>query len=158
MLTSRWFELFHHRGGYDIGILKNEILPEVEVREKRYHYDPCPLQIPMPSSMFLHTMLHPEYYEGCILQSRVPKKLTTGVSGAIGSALNPVGWGAHIHEGSNNLAIALCCMCSSLISLVTRLLWSILQRDVQGGTDIGQYIVGVTISIFALVLFKLSYT
>ena len=111
----------------------------------------------MPSNMFLHAMLHPEYYEGFILQNRVPKKLATGISGALGSALNPVGWGVHIHEGPDNLAIALYCMCSLLISLVATLLWSILRRDVQGGTSIGQYIVGVTTSIFALVVFKWSY-
>ena len=69
-------------------------------------------------------------------------------SAPLGSALNLVGWDVHVHEGPNNLAIAPYCTCSLLINLVATLLWSILRRDMQGGTGIGQYIVGITTSIY----------
>ncbi|KAF2802092.1 uncharacterized protein BDZ99DRAFT_209142 [Mytilinidion resinicola] len=151
------FELFRHHRGYNAGHLAQEIPPELEVRAQRYHYDPCPLNPPLPSSVFLHALRHPEYYEGQRLQDRMPKKLHDGILGALGSAFSPIGWGVHIHDGPNKFAIAIFVSLTILASLVAAALWIALRKDVQGGTGIGQYAVAVLTAIFGLGVFGWSY-
>ncbi|KAF2493732.1 hypothetical protein BU16DRAFT_53033 [Lophium mytilinum] len=151
------FELFRHLRGYNAGHLSQEIPPETEVKAHRYHYDPCPLNPPLPSSIFLHALRHPEYYDGQRLQDRMPKKLQDGILGALGSAFSPIGWGVHIHEGPNKLAIAIFVSLTLLASLVAAALWSVLKKDAQGGLGIGQYVVAVSTAIFGLGVFGWSY-
>jgi hypothetical protein len=143
----------HSGDAHNLAVLSKELPPEDEVQQRRYHYDPCPLNFPIPPQMFLHAMLSPECYRGSVLQERIPKKLSTMVSSS-----ETVGWGMYIVQGPHWLAITVYVSASLILSVVLALLWALLRHgDVQGGFGIGSFVVGLISIATAAVFFKWSY-
>lgn len=76
----------------------------------------------------------------------LPKKLRGELrwDSSVNDAFNlPVGWGFYIAEGFDWLCITWSVVVASLAVTILTIYWSVLMHDVQGGTGIGQYCIGV---------------
>jgi hypothetical protein len=140
---------------HNLGIIRKELPPESEVRDRRYLYDPCPLDDPIPTNHFLHALLHPGCYQEAILHPKAPKKLNSRIVGRAPRGTdekNPIGWAIHIEEGPDLLGTVLyifAVVCVSLLFVVT---WS--EYGPGGPSEalsIGQMIAGMLSVLFMLV-------
>lgn len=126
-----------------VGILSKPdqiaIPPKVEVDERRYEYQPCPLldEAPMPFNVFLHylTSDSPAAHLHSMWTSRLPKK----IDDSIFSSKQPMalGWGVHIVEGVDHIKVIWITICGILASCTATGLWWGLEKDISGETELG---------------------
>ncbi|KAI1148749.1 hypothetical protein F4825DRAFT_469884 [Nemania diffusa] len=146
--AAEWqFELVRRSStGECVGNFEKDSIPgQNEVAKKEYTFSPCPPRIgkvPIQPHIFMHSFLNPGDHLGELALLQLPKK--------VGRKLKcvtqprdpfdvPYGWGIYIVEGLNTFLVTLLLIgVLAVLSLIV-LLWSILKRDVQGGTGIGQY-------------------
>jgi hypothetical protein len=66
---------------------------------------------------------------------------------------NVTGWGIHIEEGLNEVAVAVIGLSILLISGAVGIIYSQVMRDVSGGFGIAGYVVGVLAGVVTLLHF-----
>lgn len=153
-IKKRWLG---ERLGHDhnLGIISKEFPPECEVRDRRYLYDPCPLDHPIPTNHFLHALLHPECYQEAILHPKAPKKLNSRIAERTPPGTeenNPIGWAIHIVEGPNLLGTVLYTFAAVCLSLLFIAMWSAYgPGGLSEGLSIGQVIFGMLSVLFMLI-------
>ena len=127
--------------------------PKSEVDAKRYVYNPCPLvdELPIPSDLFLHYLLH------CATPSRklawmprIPRKLATSIFTEHGPV--SFGWGVHIDEGPDFLKIALLNLGVLVVSGVAALLWKFLEHDFQGAFGFACWVLAVLNTVMVVLV------
>lgn len=136
-----------------------EIPPESEVLAQRYHYYECPLPVkpPMPSHVFLHYMecarrnLN-DIHCGSIFLDRLPKK----IGGSILSENVPhtFGWGVHIIEGPNKVALSWALVASIVASFVISVMYAVIAKTQEQGFGIGQWFMAVITAVMAALYFQ----
>lgn len=138
-----------------------DLPPEAEVKNLgNYHYHPCPTPVANPclSIPYLHSLLSPGKHQHRFWTHRTPKKLKEMLRYQ-NDLVDVIGWGVHIIEGPNYLAIALLVAISLLLSITLALAYSLTTHDVSGGFTIASFFLaaeglvvtlGTTILITAL--------
>jgi hypothetical protein len=66
------------------------------------------------------------------------------------------GWGIHIVEGPNRTFIFWVIMVTTFGGILATILWSTLEKDIQGGTSLGAVILALPAVILAAFLFRLN--
>lgn len=120
-------ELLPPRKDSNVGILETpSIPPEDEViKHKRYHYVPCPAKAEsfLVLDDFLHGFFDPCEHTSNYWVERLPKKLLQRLE--YRNTWDPaVGWGIHIIEGPNMLAITLILTVMLLLTCLFCILWT----------------------------------
>ncbi|KFY56912.1 hypothetical protein V497_05874 [Pseudogymnoascus sp. VKM F-4516 (FW-969)] len=144
---------------YRVGILHKPVAlpPRIEVDEKRYHYDPCPLnnELPISSDLFLH------YLFSCSAPSRnliwlhrIPRKLHHSIFASTAPA--SFGWGVHINEGPDYLKVFMLNLVILGVSGVAALLWDIYRHDFQGAMGFAAWIIMLLNTLMAVFIAKWS--
>lgn len=139
------FNLFGLQEGlvalYDPGAFCS--IPPADTRE--YHYRPVPLDPPppMPSEVFIHFLEHE--HAGVMSAKKywtpkIPKRLKQRL---IDCPVPIDGWGIHIIEGPNKMAIWWITLFTMFSSILASTLWSSLRADIQGGTGLGSLILAM---------------
>ncbi|MCJ1438964.1 hypothetical protein MMC27_008354 [Xylographa pallens] len=124
--------------------------PKGEVDNHHYDYEPCPLEPlpPIPDNVFMHYLNDPGPHRRPTWLRRLPKKMNYSLLNASEELVT--GWGLHIIEGPNWVAIWTAAFCVTFVSGVFSTLWSILRNDVSGGFGIGSWLVSaLTLGIMA---------
>ena len=129
-----------------VGILLKPMAvpPKDEVDIHNYEYDPCPLKPlpPIPDNIFMHHLNDPGSHRRPLWLPRLPKKMKTSLLTSNEELVT--GWGLHIIEGPNWVAIWTAGFCVTCLSGVVSMLWSIIRNDVSGGFGIGSWLVSVS--------------
>ena len=127
-----------------VGTMANpSVPPEIEVREGRYHYIPCPIdEPPMPSNVFMHYFTSAANVHNTNLWgSRLPQKL--GASLFFSNEPLSTGWGILIVEGPNWFlfwtAMIICLVVNGLLIG----LYSRFRNDNPSGVAIGSYLLSI---------------
>ncbi|KAH7311086.1 hypothetical protein BKA65DRAFT_163607 [Rhexocercosporidium sp. MPI-PUGE-AT-0058] len=141
-----------------VGILQKPLCipPPQEVDAKTYIYAPCPLQDdpPMPQDIFLHYLSCDFFGAVPAWLPRLPKKLDTSILRFTG-AINE-GWGIHINEGPNWMAISFLNIFMMVMSGVVAFLWKHFNGVFQGAFGFAAWIVMVVDSILIAYIVKQS--
>ena len=118
--------------------------PKREVDDHNYDYTPCPLEPlpPIPDNVFMHHLNDPGPHRRPTWLRRLPKKMNYSLLNASEELVT--GWGLHIIEGPNWVAIWTAAFCVTFVSGVLSTLWSILRNDVSGGFGIGSWLVSAS--------------
>ncbi|KAK3323050.1 hypothetical protein B0H66DRAFT_555718 [Apodospora peruviana] len=142
-------------GNYTI----NSIPSRKEVLNQEYAFTPCPPRLgdlPMPPDIFMHAFLNPADHLGPVAIEMLPKKLwcKLGWDRRVHDHFNiPYGWGFYISEGANWALLSWCAAVALLAVTGLTVTWSVVLRDVQGGTGLGQYclaVLAVSVSVYLL--------
>ncbi|KFZ13622.1 hypothetical protein V501_03613 [Pseudogymnoascus sp. VKM F-4519 (FW-2642)] len=142
-----------------VGILHKPVAlpPQIEVDEKRYHYDPCPLEneLPISSDLFLH------YLFSCSIPSRhliwlprIPRKLDHSIFAS--TAPVSYGWGVHIDEGPDYLKVFILNLVILGVSGAAAALWDIYRHDFQGAMGFAAWIIMLLNTLVAIFIAKWS--
>jgi hypothetical protein len=156
---------------YRVGIYGQPLVipPEDEVKAERYHYEECPLKVqpPMDYRTFLHYMNthkhgNPANSAGISLHTsiflrRLPKKTGTSILAGQQPALQ-FGWGVHIIEGPNKVALSWITFLSLALSFVFSALYSHFWHTQEQGFGIGQWMVAVLSAAIAALYFQWAET
>ncbi|RYP68070.1 hypothetical protein DL769_005598 [Monosporascus sp. CRB-8-3] len=150
------FTLWNLRGGYVSVYNRPNAIPPDDV--DNYEYLPKPLKPlpPMPPEIFIHYLEHGEGDLSPVRNDwlpRLPKRLDKRVIDCDEACF---GWGLHIIEGPNREVIFFIAMATILSSVLVNVLWSTLQKDVQGGAGLGAVIVALPPAILTAFLFRLG--
>ncbi len=150
------FVHFGVQAGHRVIFFSSDPLPsEDEITAKRYEYN---LQPPVPPPMDSRTFLHYFYKHNTHSHStsakyvnRLPKKLGDSLTHALGiDDLRP-GWGIHIIEGPNKVAICWALMIILIASLAVSIGYDIIAKSGDSGFAIGQWMVAaLTVALSAL--------
>ena len=132
--------------------------PDDEVRQKKnYHYAPCPRDVanPVLRIPYLHVLLEPGIHLDEFWVNRSPKKLRQRIE--YGSGTHPaIGWGVHIVEGPNWVAISVVSQIVLFLTLILSVLFSVLKNDVSAGFAMGAYVVAALTAVNALAVVILT--
>ncbi|MCJ1380772.1 hypothetical protein MMC17_003881 [Xylographa soralifera] len=118
--------------------------PKREVDNHNYDYTPCPLKPlpPIPNNVFMHHLNDPGPHRRPTWLHRLPKKMNHSLLNSSEELVT--GWGLHIIEGPNWVAIWTAAFCVTFVSGVVSTLWSVLRNDVSGGFGIGSWLVSAS--------------
>jgi hypothetical protein len=165
MLT---LEQFSVQDRYRVGVYEKPLVipPEDEVKAERYHYEECPLivQPPMDHRSFFHYMNKHKHGDltnsaGMLLHSdatflnRLPKKVGASILGGQQSSLQ-FGWGVHIIEGPNKVALSWTTFAGLALSFAVSLLYCHFWHTQEQGFAIGQWMVAVLGAAMAALYFQ----
>ena len=138
-----------------VGILHRPMAvpPKEEVVSKHYEYAPCPLDAlpPIPDNIFLHYFTNPGPHRRPLWLQRLPKKVEVSILGSNDELVT--GWGIHIIEGPNWVAVWLVALCITCTSGVFRTLWAVYRSDVSGAFGVASWISSV-LTILMMVCFS----
>lgn len=163
---------FSVQNRYRVGIYKQPLaIPsEDEVKAKRYHYEECPLEVqpPMDHRTFFHYMQKHQhgdsnnpsgmtFHGDAIFLQRLPKKVGSSVLVGQNCAL-PFGWGVHIIEGPNKVALSWTTFAGLFLSFVVSALYCHFWRTQEQGFAIGQWMVAVIAAGMAALYFQWAET
>jgi hypothetical protein len=125
--------------------LQHPSIPPVEevLQKKNYHYSPCPMDIEetLLSNQFIHELLTAGPHLDRYWIDSIPKKLNDKL--LYNSGCRPFGWGVHIVEGPNWLALYLFALGFVTLSGILAVVYSALTKDVSSGFAVGAYVVTV---------------
>lgn len=115
--------------------------------------------MPIPPQIFMHSFLEDGDHLGRMAMEMLPKKLWQPLAwkydvNNINVCNLPYGWGFYIVEGLDLALVAWCVAVIMTVVTIVVILWSVLNQDVQGGSGIGQYCIGllaVGISVAVLI-------
>ena len=150
------FVHFGVQAGEQVSFFSSDPLPpEDEIAAKRYEYN---LQPPVPPPIDSRTFLHYFYKHGAHAQStsakyvnRLPKKLGDSLTRSLGADDLLEGWGIHIIEGPNKVAICWALFLVLVASLAVSIVYDFLTRSGESGFAIGQWMVAaLTVGLSAL--------
>jgi hypothetical protein len=145
------------------------IPPEVEVKGGRYHYEECPLEVqpPMDHRTFLHCMVMHQHedisrapitvHKDATFLKRLPKKTGCSIFSETMSDLL-FGWGVHILEGPNKVAICCIAFIGLSLSFLMSLTYAIAAQTQEQGFGIGQWMVAVLTTGLTALYFQWSET
>lgn len=143
---------------YSVGIHDKPLAvpPEAEVESNRYEYDPCPLKSlpPIPDNVFLHHFNDPGHHRRPNWLRRIPKKVNDSLIGHHEGDI--IGWGVHIIEGPNWLAISVAVFCIVLSSGVFATAWAVCRNDISGAFAVAGWMIGVLTAAMMVCLSKWS--
>jgi hypothetical protein len=151
------FVQFSVEDRHRVGILdKPMAIPsEAEMATEGYAYRPCPLKPPpIPANIFLHHLSNPGPHTRLLWGNRIPQKLHRSILQITTPDDLVIGWGVHIIEGLNWLAIFACALAGLLVSGIVATAWAIARDDVQGGFGIGAWLTSVEAILVMLVVTK----
>ncbi|KAJ9155462.1 hypothetical protein NKR23_g2030 [Pleurostoma richardsiae] len=140
-----------------IGNYQKDSIPSTkEVLREEYAFRPCPPKLgdlPMPPAIFMHCFLNPGDHLGSMAVDMLPKKLKCElICKSNGPSFDmPYGWGFYIVEQWEWLRVAWCLMAIGAVSTLITVLWSVLKKDVQGGTGLGQFCIAVLMLVMSIV-------
>lgn len=144
------FTLWNLRHGYvSITDRPNSMPPKTAI-----DYDFIPQ--PMPPQVFIHYLLHGD---GDLSPNRhtwlprLPQRLNGKVLHC-GEAAE--GWGIHVVEGPNRVAIFWVIILTALAGVLMSALWSSIRGDIQGGMGLGALIVALPSVLMTAFLFRLE--
>jgi hypothetical protein len=158
---------------HQIGIYEEPLAipPENEVKENRYHYKECPLEVkpPMDFRTFLHYMQH--HSDGGpstnpngitvprdpLFLPRLPKKVGSSILDCQKSGI-AWGWGVRIIEGPNMVALSWTTFIILILSFLVSVLYCHFWRTQEQGFAIGQWLVAVLGTGTAAAYFHMSET
>ena len=128
-----------------VGILLHPLAvpPKNEVDSNHYEYNPCPLEPlpPIPDNIFLHHLNDPGPHRRPIWLQRLPKKVNDSLLRS-GNGL-VTGWGVHIIEGPNWLAVWIVGFCIVFSSGLFAVAWSVWRGDVSAGFGVAGWMASV---------------
>lgn len=157
---------------YRVGIYGKPLVipPEDEVKAERYHYWECPLkpQLPMDHRTFLHYMNTYKHgnttdprgitvHRDATFLNRLPKKVGCSIFMNQQSSLE-FGWGVHIIEGANKVALSWATFICLALSFVVSLLYCHFWHTQEQGFGIGQWMVAVLAAAMAALYFHWAET
>ncbi|MCJ1403746.1 hypothetical protein MMC11_006969 [Xylographa trunciseda] len=118
--------------------------PKHEVDNRDYDYTPCPLGAlpPIPDNVFMHHLIDPGPHRRPLWLKRIPKKLNHSLLTSSDELV--IGWGLHIIEGPNWVAVWIAGFCIIFLSCALSLLWAIFRSDVSGGFGMGAWLVSLS--------------
>ncbi|KAI3575846.1 hypothetical protein IWW34DRAFT_631227 [Fusarium oxysporum f. sp. albedinis] len=151
------FTLWNQKHGYvSICDRPDSVPPKTQLE---YDYDPKPLDFvpPMPAQVFLHYLEHGEEGWNKFRYLWLPKLPVPRDKRIIEGHEASYGWGIHIIEGPNRWAIFALLLTTVLGSALAALLWSAIHRDIEGGTGLGQFMIGLSSAMLTAFLFRLGY-
>jgi hypothetical protein len=122
--------------------------PHDEVNASRWEYEPPPYRI--PSNVFLHFLNSRKSHVRDTWLKRLPKKLKDSIHARQGAAPysgQVIGWGIHILEAPNGIAIIWITVGTTLLAFLLAVLWAALKEDVQGAFGIGAFVVAAQSAI-----------
>lgn len=150
------FVHFGVQAGNRVSFFSKDPLPsEDEIAAKRYEYN---LKPPVPPPMDSRTFLHYFYGHNAYAHSmdakyvdRLPKKLGDSLTRTLGVDDLLEGWGIHIIEGPNKVAICWALMVVLVASLGASIGYDLITRSGDSGFAIGQWMVAaLTVALSAL--------
>ncbi|KAH6638021.1 hypothetical protein C7974DRAFT_374626 [Boeremia exigua] len=150
------FVHFGVQAGYRVSFFSSDPLPsEDEIAAKRYEYNPQP---PVPPPIDSRTFLHYFYNHSMHSHStsakyvnRLPKKLGDSLTRSLGVDDLLEGWGIHIIEGPNKVAICWALMIVLIASLGVSVGYNLVTKSEDSGFAIGQWMVAaLTVALSAL--------
>ncbi|KAF2185911.1 HET-domain-containing protein [Zopfia rhizophila CBS 207.26] len=163
---------FSVQGRYRVGIYGQPLVipPEDEVKAERYHYEECPLKVqpPMDYRTFLHYMNKHKHgdptkptgislHSDAIFLKRLPKKVGTSILASQQSTLQ-FGWGVHIIEGPNKVALSWTTFFGLALSFAVSMLYCHFWHTQEQGFAIGQWMVAVLGAAMAALYFQWAET
>lgn len=150
------FVHFGVQAGNRVSFFSSDPLPpEDEIAAKRYEYSlNPPVPPPMDSRTFLHYFYkHEEYSHSTNAKwvNRLPKKLGDSLIRSLGVDDLLGGWGIHIIEGPNKVAICWALMIVLIASLGVSISYDLVTKSGDSGFAIGQWMVAaLTVGLSAL--------
>lgn len=165
-------EQFSVQGRYRVGIYGQPLVipPEDEVKAERYHYEECPLKVqpPMDYRTFLHYMKTHKHgdptnpagiplHNDAIFLKRLPKKVGTSMLANRQPTLQ-FGWGVHIIEGPNKVALSWTTFFGLALSFLVSALYCHFWHTQEQGFAIGQWMVAVIGAAMAALYFQWAET
>ncbi|KAF2626859.1 hypothetical protein BU25DRAFT_73993 [Macroventuria anomochaeta] len=150
------FVHFGVQAGYRVSFFSSDPLPSEEIiASKQYEYN---LQPPVPPPMDSRTFLHYFYKHNAHSQStsakyvsRLPKKLGDSLTRSLGVDELLEGWGIHIIEGPNKVAICWALMVVLVASFGVSIGYDLITQSGDSGFAIGQWMVAaLTVGLSAL--------
>lgn len=156
----RFVQFGIRRGVNQAGIYNrqaDEIPPEVEVREGRYHYYECPLpqMPPMDKRTFFHYFwAHAKHgpTNDMTFHDRLPKKLGCSILMASSSTPLTMGWGIHIIEGPNWPIFPWVVVVLLSMTLVICAAYDAIVQDRESGFTIGQLLFSILMAVLSSVI------
>ncbi|KAH7086220.1 hypothetical protein FB567DRAFT_593168 [Paraphoma chrysanthemicola] len=163
---------FNVRERHRVGIYQAPLAipPEAEVYKGNYHYQECPLQVkpPMDYRTFLHYMhKHKDgdvhnpsginLTQDAIFLERLPKKMKTSILPSSKAEMK-FGWGVHIIEGPNKVALGWMTFLALALSFVVSALYAHFWHTQEQGFAIGQWLVAVLTAAMAALYFQWADT
>ena len=132
----------------------DEIPPEHEVEEGRYHYYECPLpqMPPMDKRTFFHYFwAHASHAptNDMTFHDRLPKKLGCSILMASSSAPLTMGWGVHIIEGPNWPMFPWIVTALLAVTLVICAIYDAVVKGRESGFTIGQLIFSILMAVLS---------
>lgn len=129
--------LYHHQL---VDIQKRDDIPP-ESRRNEYDYFPMPADTvpPIGPNLLMHFFNHPEDAPPSrIVLSCIPKRKRDKLEPCPirGSSL---GWGIDVATGPNELKLFVCGLIACLCSLTFGVIWTVRQKDIQGGFGVAGF-------------------
>ncbi|MCJ1473586.1 hypothetical protein MMC13_002237 [Lambiella insularis] len=124
----QWVQ-FSLENRYSVGILDKPMAvpPQSEVDGRRYEFHRGPLP-PVPDNVFLHYLTEPGHHRRPKWLKRIPLKVNNSL--VMHSDEEVIGWGVHIIEGPNWLALSLTTFCIMFAIVLFAILWSRCRSDI----------------------------
>lgn len=131
------------------------IPPKEEVLLGRWTYDPCPWDgdPPIAGHLFLHYLQCTQRSKILFWMHRIPRKLKTSILNE-GIASAAFGWGVHIEEGPNYVAILWTNLAVPILSGLFATMWTIFKHDFQGGFGFACWYIAVLNTFMFALLYR----
>ena len=146
-----------------VGVLEASYPPPMEVKDQRYHYTPCPINLnpPICANVFLHAFFNPGAHTLRFWLNRLPKKLkhelVSNIELTTSTELDEprIGWGIHIIEGLNWFLVTCMVICLLIFTGIFAVGWTVLRHaSLQEGFGVGQYLVAVETAVMSALIIK----
>lgn len=150
------FVHFGVQAGYRVSFFSSDPLPSEDViASKRYEYNlQPPVPPPIDSRTFLHYFYkHDEFSHSTSARyvNRLPKKLGESLTRSLGVDELREGWGIHIIEGPNKVAVCWALMIALVVSFGVSIGYDLITKSGDSGFAIGQWMVaGLAVGLSAL--------
>jgi hypothetical protein len=118
-----------------------------EAQKDNYLYRPMPAEFepPIGKNQMRHLYDHPDHADDLpVCYSRVPRKLRERLSAAPGIGRSD-GWGICFIEGVSWPRVCALGLAGVLASTIFGVVWTVVQKDIQGGFGVASYMLGVLV-------------
>jgi hypothetical protein len=118
-----------------------------EAQKDNYLYRPMPAEFepPIGKNQMRHLYDHPDHADDLpVCYSRVPRKLRERLAAAPGLGRSE-GWGICFIEGVSWPRVCALGLAGVLASTIFGVVWTVVQKDIQGGFGVASYMLGVLV-------------
>jgi hypothetical protein len=118
-----------------------------EAQKDNYLYRPMPAEFepPIGKNQMRHLYDHPDHADDLpVCYSRVPRKLRKRLAAAPGLGRSE-GWGICFIEGVSWPRVCALGLAGVLASTIFGVVWTVVQKDIQGGFGVASYMLGVLV-------------